>query len=319
MKGQIIYLFSVILAGSVLEGFGYARTFRPVSRGQRRRAEMGSGMGSMGISVGTGRSTGSGGMRLTPLNTKRRRKQKDLFPEVTAKEQIEVPEEKVETIKKVVFMGPKSGWGYLKVKAPYYSLKGKNLGKLPAGTLFTYDGTRPSKAATLLVAKIKNDEGQWDGPYLLDCRKIAGYSGTPDTIDPEVVKGLGEYFTVTGKIEEREEELKLNLHKKNPHYEAATAAQKKYRESLDKAAEMEAAMLSMTGTKRYGAQRRLAAYKYAQAKLKVQADEKMRSYRMWEKSHPIDAEMISSDPALQRLKVLQGELRGKFSDLIPKE
>lgn len=312
MKVGKFSIFSVILIGMAFEGFGYTRTFRPTTVREREHSVMGSGLG-------LGRQTNQ--KRLTPLNTRRRRKQKDYFPEVTEQRELEdaEPEKEVEVIKRTVFMGPKTGWGFLKVNAPYYSMNGKNQGKLQAGTLFTYDGVKQSKTTSLLVSRIRLKGEKWQTPFLLDCSKVAAYDGDPKKISPKILKDLWQYFMICGKIDEREEYLKGKAFNENPHYVAATEAYKKYQETLQKAAEMEDEMQTMSGLRRYQAQKKLADYKYVQAKLKVESETKMRAYKKWKAEHPIDPNAVSSDEFLIQLKQQQEELRKRHPQLIPQQ
>ena len=225
-------------------------------------------------------------------------------------------EQPVETVTKVSFLGPRSGWGFVKATSPCYSPDGKRLGTLPGGTLFKYDDVKATSKNAVLVSTVKRGE-KWEGPLLLDCTDITGYEGDPDSLDPAVVKNLQDYFTLTGKTADRKEALAQEALAANPHFESAKLAQQAYQASVEKAAEMEKQMNALTGARKAKALDALRAYKYEQVRNKAKADQAALAYKAWKDAHPVDPAKLAADPQLQALEKELQAARAKVPDLIP--
>ena len=215
-----------------------------------------------------------------------------------------------------VFEGPKVGWGLVKETSPYYSPEGKNLGTLPGGTIFKYDGVRTSSKNGMLVSTIKRGEA-WEGPYLLDCTDIAGYEGNPDTLNPALVEKLEAYFTLNGKFKARKAELEDEAAAANPHFAAAQQAQQAYQASIKRGAELEKQMNAQTGSQREKTMDALRSLKYEQTQLKMKADKTATDYKAWKASHPINAAKLAADPQLQALTKEREAARAPVASLIP--
>ena len=221
-----------------------------------------------------------------------------------------------DTVTKVTFLGPKSGWGYVQTSSPYYTPQGKNSGKLPGGTLFTYNDVKPSSKNAMLVCSVKRGEA-WEGPYLLDCTDVATYEGEPDKLAPETVKNLGAYFTLKGKVAERQEALEDEALSTNPYFTSARQAQQAYQDSITKAAEMERQMQTMTGSRKTQADEALRAFKYEQVRIKAKADQTAAAYKAWKDKNPVDPSKLAADPQLKALKQELQAAAAKIPGLIP--
>lgn len=216
----------------------------------------------------------------------------------------------------VTFLGPKTGWGFIKETSPYYAPDGKNLGTLPGGTLFKYDGVKTSSKNAVLVSTIKRGE-TWAGPYLLDCTDIAGYEGDPDTLNPALVKNLETYFTLNGKVAARKAELEDEAASANPHRETARQTQQAYQATIQQGAELEKQMNAQTGTKREKTMDALRSLKYEQAQLKTKADQAAADYKAWKTKNPAASAKFAADPQLRALTQEREAARAPVASLIP--
>jgi hypothetical protein len=221
-----------------------------------------------------------------------------------------------DTVTKVTFLGPRSGWGFVKATCPYYGPDGKRLGTLPGGTLFKYRDVKASSKNAVLECTVQRGAA-WEGPFLIDCTDIAGYEGDPDALDPATVKSLAAYFTLSGKITDRQEALAEEALAANPHFESARQAQQAYQDSIAKAAEMERQMNTLTGSRKSKALEALRAFKYEQVRIKAQADQEAAAYKAWKDAHPADPAQLASDPQLQSLKADLQDAAAKVPGLIP--
>ena len=202
---------------------------------------------------------------------------------------------------RVVYQGPKSGWGFVQETTPCYTPQGKNKGTLPSGTLFKYTDVKNTSKNPMMVCSVKRGE-TWEGPLLLDCTAIATYGGDPDALDPETIKNLGAYFSLKGKVADRKEALADGALAANPHFESARKAQQAYLDSITKAAEMEKQMNTLTGPRKAKADEALRALKYEQVRIKAKADDEARTYKTWKLAHPVDPAKLAADPQLQALE-----------------
>jgi len=229
--------------------------------------------------------------------------------------QNEAPDDTVTTVS---FLGPKSGWGFVKVKSPYYTPAGKHVGTLPGGTLFKYNGVKTTSKNAVLVSTVKRDE-TWEGPFLLDCTDIAGYEGDPETLNPALVKNLADYFTLNGKIAERKAALEEEAIALNPNFNSARQAQQAYQDSIEKAAERERQMNTLTGARKVKADEALRALKYEQIRIKSKADQAAAAYKAWKDAHPIDPAKLADDAQIKTLEQERKAAAEKVPGLIPKE
>lgn len=223
-----------------------------------------------------------------------------------------------ETATRVTFLGPKTGWGFTKAGASFYSPDGKNLGTLPGGTLFKYSDVKSTSKNPVLVSSVKR-ETSWQGPYLIDCTDVAAYDGDPDTVDPDTVRNLQTYFRTTGQIAERQETLLGQQHAANPHYNSARQTQKAYLDSVEKAAAMEKQMNTLTGIRKTKALDELRALKYEQARIKAKADQEAAAYKRWKDAHPPDLTKLAADPLLKSLEAERQQAKAKVAPLLPPE
>jgi hypothetical protein len=223
-----------------------------------------------------------------------------------------------DTTTTVTYLGPKTGWGLVKETSPYYTPDGKNLGTLPGGTLFKYNGVRTSSKNAMLVSTVKRGE-TWEGPYLLDCTDIAGYEGDPDTLNPALVKNLETYFTANGKYAARKAELEDEAATANPHRETAQQAQQAYQATIKRGSELEKQMNAQTGTQREKTMDALRSLKYEQAQLKTKADKAAADYKAWKTKNPVSAAKLAADPQFQALAKEREAARAPVASLIPAE
>lgn len=224
----------------------------------------------------------------------------------------------VETVTKVTFLGPTSGWGFVKATSPCYSPQGKRLGTLPGGTLFTYSDVKTTSKNAALVCTVRRGDAR-EGPVLLDCTDIAGYEGSPDALDPQTVADLGTYFTLLGKAADRRAELASQTLAANPHLESARQAQQAFQDSVAQAADLERQMNALTGPRKSKMLDTLRALKYEQVALKAKADQEAAAYKQWKDAHPADPAALDADPELRSLKQALQQARAKVASLVPAE
>jgi len=223
-----------------------------------------------------------------------------------------------ETTTQVSFLGPEQGWGFAKITCPYYAPDGKRLGTLPGGTLFKYNGVKPSSRNSMLVCTVKRGDA-WEGSFLLDCTDIAGYEGDPDTIDPATMQHLADYFAANGKLAERKAELEKAEQAANPHLEKARQTQQAYQDTIEKAAGLEKQMNAAAGTRREKLMDELRALKYEQAQLKIKADQAASAHTAWKAANPADPAKFAADPQYKALLASLEAARKPVASLVPKE
>jgi hypothetical protein len=254
--------------------------------------------------------------KLTPLNQPKTRPASSRSGNTGLSVATPPQETAVNTVTKVTFLGPTSGWGFVKASGPYYSPQGKRLGALPAGTAFKYSDVKATSKNAVLVCTVRRG-GAWEGPVLLDCTDVAAYEGAPETLDPQVVADLGAYFTLLGQVAERHARLADEALAANPHYESAKRAQQAYQDSVGKAASLEAQMNTLAGARKTKALDDLRAFKYEQVRLKAQADAEALAYKQWKDAHPADPAQAAADPQLRKLARDLQQAKAKVAELIP--
>ncbi len=217
---------------------------------------------------------------------------------------------------RIVFMGPQKGWGFIKQTAVYYSPQGKNLGTLPAGTLFTYEAVKATSKNPMLLSMVQQNNA-WQGPYLLDCTTTAAYDGSPDMIHRDVVSNLKTFFTLSGQIAARKEALKESVLSQNPLAIEARETLRKYQQSIEKASALEKESRTLTGLKKIKVDDELRALKYEQVRMKAKLDSAVAAYADWEKANPAITHKMEKDSVLQALVTQREAVRAKVANLIP--
>lgn len=218
---------------------------------------------------------------------------------------------------KIIFIGPKAGWGFVKKMCAHYSPEGKNLGELKAGTLFKYRDVKSTSKSDMLLASLRDGSG-WHGSYLLPCSEVAAYEGDPETVDIQIVEDLRTYFLLKGEHDQYREELLTREYKKNPYYAAYQQASDQYTQSVEKANQLTDDLEQLSGiskTRAYGELRKL---KYSQSKLKVNLQQIGADYKAWKQQHPIDPDLIQ-DEKICSLQRRIDEVKRRVANLIPPE
>lgn len=228
------------------------------------------------------------------------------------------------TVRKVVFQGPKQGWGVTRRKVSLYNDSGKKIASAPAGRLFTYSNVREGKNSSYLISVFAEppQEGAANGLYLVDCTQVAAYEGESwKNVSPILVEKLVAYFNLLGSIDARKKAVALENDSGNPHKEECDAAVGKYRQSIQRATELEKKMNETTGLRRSKIQDELRTLKYEQAQLRLAAQNARRKAEAWRDSSPELKRAIENDPEIielnEKLKVCQSD--SAFMALIPPE
>jgi hypothetical protein len=228
-------------------------------------------------------------------------------------------DKKEKTVAEPVFTGPKSGWGVVSKSTVFYTEQGENIGKLPAGLLFTYSGVKHATGCFVLVAKIKGKSGKWEGPFLVQSPDVVFFSGELTELPEQLIANIQNYYTLVGKIEARKEELEQENQSKNPHFESAKLWQKRYADSITMAAELEEKSNTLKGAAKSKAVDELRSLKYEQSRLKIMADKEAASYKAWKDQNPTPDSVISADPTLQDLQRQLKAAKEKVKDVLSVE
>jgi len=223
-------------------------------------------------------------------------------------------EDRADVVTQVTFSGPSSGWGFTKSPTTYYTAEGKNLGTLPGGTLFDYSSVKTTSKNMVLVAKVKQ-AGNWAGPFLLDCSSVAIFEGKPDTVDPEIVSDLTQFFSLKAKIAERKTEIEKTEHEKNVHFESAKRAQERYTKSVNDAKELNDKAEKQTGAARTKSLNQLREMKSEQVRIKAEADKETANYKAWKLANPIPPARFQADPGIAALTQQLAPLKAKLGAL----
>jgi hypothetical protein len=222
-----------------------------------------------------------------------------------------------QSFERITFLGPKNGWGFVAEECPRYSIQGKNIGSCSAGTLFKYNDILPSSKHDMLLSVIRK-KGGWTEPCLLPCDCIAAYDGDPEKVNIEIVANLRKYFLLSGKVENRKEEILKKEYKKNPFYGLYQQAVIDYKASIDVADKMHQEANKLTGLRKTKADEELRKFKYTQAQLQVKMNDVAQQYRGWKSNNPVDLLKIR-DPELEELSSKRESVKNKVVDLIPNE
>jgi len=218
-------------------------------------------------------------------------------------------------VERVVFLGPKTGWGFVKTESPYYSVEGKNLGALQAGTLFKYTDVKQTEKDDVLLAVLRDKSG-WHGDYLLPCTGVAAYEGDPEKVDIQIVSDLRNFFLLKGELETYRNSVLENEYRKNPYFEDYRRAAEAYNASVNQARQMEEESAGLSGIQKTQAYEKLREIKYKQEKLLADMRQIGERYREWKELNPIKPELLEDDRT-RTLRQRMEQIKVRVADLIP--
>lgn len=215
-----------------------------------------------------------------------------------------------------VFSGPKSGWGIIRQACAYYSDEGHNVGKLPAGMLFTYSGVKHSTKSFVLIAKIQLKEKTFEGPFLIEASDVVLYRGEFEKMPEKLIGDIKAYYAIAGQIADRKEQIEEKNQSRNPHFDTAKLWQQRYADSIGKAAKMEEKANTLKGPAKSKMLDELRLLKYEQSRLKIQADREAVNYKAWKDQNPISPSLFSDDAELKVLQVQLKEAKEKVKNVV---
>lgn len=228
-----------------------------------------------------------------------------------------------EKVARVIFEGEESGWGVARGRMPYYSLAGKNQGVVKAGLRFSYNEVKHGKSGDFLVAVFVSSpvSGRALGPYLVDPSRAVVFSGDPETLDPQLLARISDYYASLEAYAERKREIEAKYQETCPHFVSCELARSRYRASVEKAAKLEKQMNALTGSRRDQVQEEMRTLKYEQTELLNAKRAAERKVKEWKSAHPIASQILEKDEKLLKLSQNIEEFRrdASFMSILPPE
>ena len=204
-------------------------------------------------------------------------------------------------------------WGITVRDTVRYSVRGKNLGLIPAATIFRFHKKIKSEDGSQLVSCSLN-LNQPSETSLVAFASTRLFVGDPNRLSAKQRETMSAYYRLAGQIASRKEELARESAAKNPFFTAWSQARKNLRQHQAESRRLTAerdrasgdASMKLTGT--------LQKRRYDQASLEQKERAAYAQYTDWRKKHPeatLDAE---KDPKVQswrkQMSVLEPTITG---------
>ncbi|MBR4171050.1 MAG: hypothetical protein IKR48_05310 [Kiritimatiellae bacterium] len=192
-------------------------------------------------------------------------------------------------------------WGITARETIRYSARGKNLGPIPAATIFRFH------------KKIKSE----DGNQLVSCSIIPGnpsetslvalastrlFVGDPNRLSAKHRETMLAYYRLAGQIARRKEDLAREAAAKNPFFVAWSQARKNLRQHQAESRQLTAQRERASGDASMKLTEKLQKRRYDQAALEQKERAAYAQYADWKKKHPEATPDAEKDPKVEALR-----------------
>jgi hypothetical protein len=204
--------------------------------------------------------------------------------------------------------GDRPGWGVTSQRTTYYKLDGARQGTVPGGILFTIvRAHQSSKGAMLECAFLQNSVT--NGPFLVSRKDVNLFTASHTVLSKRQLDALLGFYSLSGKVGVRKNELLQASAAKNPHFAAANAAYQAYLAHIAQAKELASKRETATELDKARLEDQLRELKVAEVKLKATLDAANLKFREWKQQHASEVAKPENDPDIKRWTAEMATLR----------
>jgi hypothetical protein len=189
----------------------------------------------------------------------------------------------------------KPTWGITSQRTTTFGLDGTRLGHVSGGILLEYRSARVSSIGNM-VESVLLENGTPSAPRLISKKDVYLFTGSYTRLSAKQRADLLAYYTLSGKIAQRKNELLLASAEKNPYFSAYSQAYKAYSEQIEVAKVLTRKRDHATELDKARLEDQLREMKVATTALRNEYDATHEKFRVWKDQHTNEIAKAENDP-----------------------
>gem|GEM_PF-4602826 len=205
-------------------------------------------------------------------------------------------------------IAPKSAeraqWGVMVANTNSLDAAGTVRGKLMAGTVAQVVSVQRIGRDALIQCRLRQQNKEWteDDGYFIPEAALRLYATPFEKAPDDQISVMTAYYGIQGKILARQDEIRAEVIRSNPHFDAyqkiakdTIAFQERYRIAAEEAE-------NATAAKRAGANDKMRKMKQEEAEMMRKFKQTEEKYRQWKTTHDDGTARFPADPAIRALE-----------------
>ena len=208
----------------------------------------------------------------------------------------------------------KPGWGITHQQTAVFSPDGTRLRQVPGGTLLEYRARRASSKGGMVECLIVQEDSL-SPPRLVSQKDVFLFTGSFKSLSARQLADLKAYYTLSGKIGLRKNELLRVSAVKNPFFTAYQAAYKRLMEHIDASRALVARRDSASEGEKTRLEDRLREMKMTETRLRAEYNAEHAKFRAWKEQHAGELPVAENDPSIRQWRQEMAQLRASIPGL----
>ncbi len=208
----------------------------------------------------------------------------------------------------------KPGWGITHQQAAVFSPDGTHLRQVPGGTLLEYRARRASSKGGMIECLLVQEESL-SPPRLVSQGDVFLFTGSYKRLSGRQLSDLQAYYTLSGKIGLRKNELLRVSAVKNPFFTAYQAAYKRLTEHIDASRALAARRDSAAEEEKTRLENQLREMKVMETRLRAEYNAEHARFRAWKEQHAAELPVLEDDPSIRQWRQEMAQLRASIPGL----
>jgi len=208
----------------------------------------------------------------------------------------------------------KPGWGITHQQTAVFSPDGTRLRQVPGGTLLEYRAQRASSKGGMIECLLVQEESL-SPPRLVSQRDVFLFTGSYKRLSGRQRADLQAYYTLSGKIGLRKNELLRVSAVKNPFFTAYQAAYKRLTDHIEASRALVARRDSVAEEEKTRLEDQLREMKVTETRLRAEYNAEHAKFRAWKEQHAAELPVSENDPSIRQWRKEMEELRAGIPGL----
>jgi len=196
-------------------------------------------------------------------------------------------------------LGGKPGWGVTRQRTNYYTLEGTRAGYVEGGVRLDYRRPHTSSKGGM-VECVLYERGTPSAPLLVGVKDVVLFTGAYTNLSARQISDLEAYYTLSGKIINRRNELLQVSAAKNPHFETYQTSHKALMAHIEQAKTLALQRSRATEAEKTRIEDQLREMKIAENRLRADYDAAQLKFTTWKKEHAGELLKPEDDPFVKQ-------------------
>ena len=208
----------------------------------------------------------------------------------------------------------KPEWGITHQQTAVFSPDGTRLRQVPGGTLLEYRAQRASSKGGMIECLLVQEDSL-SPPRLVSQRDVFLFTGSYKRLSARQLADLQAYYTLSGKIGLRKNELLRVSAVKNPFFTAYQAAYKRLTDHIEASRALVARRDSVAEEEKTRLEDQLREMKMTETRLRAEYNAEHAKFRAWKEQHAAELPVSENDPSIRQWRKEMEELRAGIPGL----